>query len=102
MAVARARSAAQRSDAVREAVTRRDQGEALAAEATATARADATRFSADVQAFAQAPQAMTLERRLQTLGKALNRARITIVDHRLTIEGGTTLDLRTTPGSGTE
>ena len=102
VAVARAKAAAQRADAAREATGRRDQGDALAAEATTTARADAIRFTADEQAFTTAPQAMTLERRLQTLGKALNRAQITIVDHRLTIEGGTTLDLRRSPGPGTE
>jgi regulator of protease activity HflC (stomatin/prohibitin superfamily) len=102
VAVAKAKAASLRSDAEREAAIRRDQGAALAVETTSNASAEATRFGADQQAFATAPAAMAIERRNQTLGKALGRAQITVVDHRLQLDGGPVLDLRRTPGPGNE
>lgn len=99
--IARARGAAAVTvaDAKRAAAARLAGGSATAGEAVSLAKADVTRFDADRAAFAAAPVAMRLERWLQTLGAALAKADLTLIDHRLPLEGGPTLDLRRNPGT---
>jgi regulator of protease activity HflC (stomatin/prohibitin superfamily) len=99
--VSKARSEAARThaDAQRETAERLAKATATAAEATATARTDATRFRADLDAFAMAPEAMRLERWLARTGSALGKAQVTIIDHRLDVDGGTTIDLRRPPAA---
>ncbi len=96
---AKALATSTKADASREAVTRLAQGQANAGEALANARAKALTFRADLDAFAAAPAAMRQERWLQTIGRSLNQANLTIIDHRLTIDGGSTIDLRKAPGN---
>lgn len=77
-----------------DAATTRDTALAAAAETTATAHVDAVRLGADTEAVRHGGNAILLERRLQAVGRALAKGQATVVDHRLTIEGGTIIDLR--------
>ena len=99
IARARGQAAQTTANALRDAAIRLSTGQAIAGEAVATAHADTTRFDADRRAFALAPQAMRLERWLQAVSRALGKANLVIVDHRLIIEGGPTIDLRKYPGN---
>lgn len=99
IARARGQAATTTANAQRDAAVRLSTGQALAGEAVATARADTTRFDADRRAFAIAPAAMRLERWLQAVSRALAKANLVIVDHRLVIDGGPTIDLRKYPGN---
>ena len=94
IARAKGQAAGTLNDAQREAAGRLAQGQAAAGEAVSGARADVTRFDADRIAFETAPEAMHLERWLQALGRSLSKANLTIVDHRLAVDGGPTIDLR--------
>ena len=88
------------ADAGRDAADRLARGTATASESVTGARADVVRFGADRAAFDAAPEALKLERWLQAIGRALAKAQITVVDHRLPIEGGPLIDLRkTAPGN---
>ena len=88
------------ADAGRDAADRLARGTAAASESVTGARADVVRFGADRAAFDAAPEALKLERWLQAIGRALSKAQITVVDHRLPIEGGPLIDLRkTAPGN---
>ena len=88
------------ADAGRDAADRLARGTATASESVTGARADVVRFGADRAAFDAAPEALKLERWLQAIGRALSKAQITVVDHRLPIEGGPIIDLRkTAPGN---
>jgi regulator of protease activity HflC (stomatin/prohibitin superfamily) len=99
--IARAKGSAASTiaDAQREAAKRRADGASLAGEAVANAKAEVTRFDADRVAFETAPHAMRLERWLQATGRSLRQANLTIVDHRLPLDGGPTIDLRRAPGN---
>jgi len=88
------------ADAQRDAADRLARGTATASESVTGARADVVRFGADRAAFEAAPEALKLERWLQAVGRSLSKAQITVVDHRLPIEGGPIIDLRkTAPGN---
>lgn len=99
IARARGQAAQTTANAQRDAAIRLSTGQAIAGEAVATAHADTTRFDADRRAFAISPQAMRLERWLQAVSRALGKANLVIVDHRLILEGGPTIDLRKYPGN---
>lgn len=99
IARARGQAAQTTANAQRDAAIRLSTGQALAGEAVSTANADTTRFDADRRAFAIAPQAMRLERWLQAVSRALGKANLVIVDHRLVIDGGPVIDLRKYPGN---
>ncbi len=94
IARAKGQAAAVLADAQRDAIERLAKGTAIATEATAGARADVVRFSADRAAFDAAPTALRLERWLQAIGRSLKQAQVTVVDHRLPIDGGPLIDLR--------
>jgi regulator of protease activity HflC (stomatin/prohibitin superfamily) len=94
IARAKGQAAGTLNDAQREAVGRLAQGQANASVTVSDARAKTTRDTADLAAFALAPDAMRLERWLQTLSRSLSKANLTIVDHRLALDGGPTIDLR--------
>ncbi len=88
------------ADAQRDASERLARGSASASETISGAHADIVRFNADHLAFAAAPAALRLERWLQAIGRSLSKAQITVVDHRLPIDGGPVIDLRkTAPGN---
>lgn len=99
--IARARGAAAATvaEAGRAAASRLANGTATAGEVVSLAKADVTRFDADRAAFDAAPVAMRLERWLQALGAALAKADLTLIDHRLPLDGGATIDLRRNPGT---
>ena len=100
IARAHGQAASLQADAGREAADRLARGTATASEAVTGARADVVRFGADRAAFEAAPEALKLERWLQAVGRSLSKAQITVVDHRLPIEGGPIIDLRkTAPGN---
>lgn len=82
------------AEANREAAGRKAGAEATAGEQIAKAGAETTRFQADGQAFQTAPEAMALERQLQAQGRALGKAQVTVIDHRLKVTDGPVVDLR--------
>ena len=71
--------------------------EALAREIAAKAEVERARFTADRESAQVGADALELERWLQTLGKALGRAQLTIVDDRFRREDAPFLDFRQTP-----
>jgi regulator of protease activity HflC (stomatin/prohibitin superfamily) len=77
-----------------EAATTRDAALAAAAETTATATIDSVRLGADTEAVRLGGNAILIERRLQTMGRALAKGKATVIDHRLTVDGSTLIDLR--------
>ncbi|MCK6491467.1 MAG: hypothetical protein L6R48_24725, partial [Planctomycetes bacterium] len=77
-----------------EASTTRDSALAAAAETTATATIDSVRLGADTEAVRLGGNAILIERRLQTMGRALAKGKATVVDHRLVVDGSTIIDLR--------
>jgi regulator of protease activity HflC (stomatin/prohibitin superfamily) len=88
------------AEAQRDAYDRLARGTASASETVAEAHAEAVRFGADHAAFDAAPAALRLERWLQVVGRSLNKAQITVIDHRLPLDGGPVIDLRKTePGN---
>jgi regulator of protease activity HflC (stomatin/prohibitin superfamily) len=88
------------AEAQRDAYDRLARGSASASETVAEAHAAAVRFGADHAAFEAAPEALRLERWLQIVGRSLSKAQLTVVDHRLPIDGGPLIDLRkTAPGN---
>ena len=73
---------------------------AAAAEVVGQAKADATVFEADRQAYGSAGRGFLLERWLENLTKALNKnLPLVLVDHRLNGTDVPTLDLRTPGGA---
>jgi regulator of protease activity HflC (stomatin/prohibitin superfamily) len=68
--------------------------DAQAAETIAAANAEAYRFNADRQAYAQSGESFLLERSYSKLKTALAQTPLIIVDHRLSPSQGPVLDLR--------
>lgn len=74
----------------------RDQASANAHEINATARAADLKFSAEQKAYASAGQAFLLEQYLSQLSQGLSRAKLLVLDHRLSgSSNAPTIDLRT-------
>lgn len=103
---ARSQRARADADARTDAIDRVYAAEAKAGEKLAEARMGKAQFDADQVSFGEAGAALALERWLQTLEKTLVRCRYDLIDHRLELESGPTLDLRSfappTPPSGYE
>lgn len=106
ISVERTRRARLEAEAAAEATDRRYSAQAQAGEMMATARMGRARFDADQASFDTAGPALALERWLQMLEKTLVRCRFDLIDHRLELEPGPTLDLRSaappTPPAGYE
>jgi regulator of protease activity HflC (stomatin/prohibitin superfamily) len=71
---------------------------AKASETLHVASAEAYRFNADRRAYGEGGRSFMLERSFATLKKALGRAPLTIVDHRLSPGQGPVFDLRSPSG----
>lgn len=71
-----------------------NQARAAGAEATSTAAADLTRFTADHAAALAGGESFTLERRLTALAASLSGKTLMILDHRIPAEDAPVLDLR--------
>lgn len=106
ISVERTRRARLEAEAAGEAIDRKYSAQAVAGERIAAATAARHRFDADQASFTLAGPVLALERWLQTLAKSLVRARFDLIDHRLELEPGPTLDLRSSspalPASGYE
>ncbi len=72
---------------------------AKASETLHVANAEAYRFNADRRAYGEGGRSFLLERSFATLKKALGRAPLTIVDHRLSPGQGPVFDLRSPSGA---
>ncbi len=106
ISIERTRRARLEAEVAGEATDRRYAAEASAGEQLSQAAAARSRFDADQASFELAGPVLALERWLQTLAKTLVRARFDLIDHRLELEPGPTLDLRSSapalPASGYE
>jgi regulator of protease activity HflC (stomatin/prohibitin superfamily) len=71
-----------------------NQARAAGAEATGTAAADLTRFTADHAAALAGGESFMLERRLTSLAASLSNKTLTILDHRIPEADAPVLDLR--------
>lgn len=94
ISVERTRTARILAEAEGDAIEKRASAQAEAGERVAEARAKRHLFEADQASFQKAGAALAFERWLQTLAKTLVRARYVLVDHRLAVEPGPTIDLR--------
>ncbi len=74
--------------------------DAHAVEITDAAAADAYRFGADRRAYNEGKQSFLLERSFAKKVAAYSRSQLTLIDHRLTPEQRSILDLRTGPATG--
>ena len=90
----RSRSARLDADARTDAVDRVYSAAAVAGERLAEARTGKAKFDADQTSFGECGAALKFERWLQVLEKVLVRCRYDLIDHRLELDPGPTLDLR--------
>ena len=96
-----AQIAVSRADAVRKlksaqqtATATQDDALAVSEERVDQAQADSTLFGGDRQAYSAGGQAFLFERWLDRLNKALSRAPLVVIDHRLGGQNAPTVDLR--------
>jgi regulator of protease activity HflC (stomatin/prohibitin superfamily) len=90
----RGRALATRAKASQYATDIVNQARAAGAEATGTATADLTRFTADHAAALAGGESFLLERRLTSLAASLSGKTLMIVDHRIPVADAPVLDLR--------
>jgi len=95
ISVERTRRARLEAETAAEATDRIYAAQANAGEELARARGNRSRFDADQASFGKAGPALALERWLQTIERALQRCKFDLIDHRLELDPGPTLDLRT-------
>jgi regulator of protease activity HflC (stomatin/prohibitin superfamily) len=94
ISVERTRRARLEAETAAEATDRKYAAQAFAGEHLALARGNRSRFDADQASFGKAGPALALERWLQTIERALQRCKFDLIDHRLELDPGPTLDLR--------